>query len=211
MRTVITYIVSKKELFISFLILIAILGLLAFTLLSDKGQTLYTAGSGSLIKISGTSNLQKWNLQATNFTADATFIIKNGQVQALQTLLMVLPVANLIGSEDLLTTEAQKALKSGKYRNISFKLSNATAIPDHKIIKATGNLTIAGVTKQITLITYYIINANESITCIGRQQIKLSDYNIKALNYMMGAKKPDNVVDIDIILEMDKSQLLSKN
>ncbi|MDB5263487.1 MAG: yceI [Adhaeribacter sp.] len=210
MKTMMTYNTYKKEFFRGLLILLAILGILALTMLSVQAQTPYKLGSGSQIKVSGTSNVHDWNMVATNFTADATFKIKGGQLQDLSTLLFVLPVTNLNGKEELLTTRAHKALKAKEYSKIAFKLTNATVIPGQKIIKTTGNLTIAGVTKLVNLQTSYVVNADESITCKGTQEIKMGDYGIKAPSYMMGAMKTGDKVTIDILLKLNKNILLSK-
>jgi polyisoprenoid-binding protein YceI len=205
-----TYNTFKNEFFRGLLILLAILGILALTMLSVQAQTNYKLGPGSQIKVSGTSNVHDWDMVSSNFTADAAFTLKGKQVQDLKTLVFVLPVTSLKSKEDLLTTRAHKALKAKENSKIGFKLTNASLIPGQKIIKATGNLTIAGVTKLVNLQTSYVVNADESITCKGTQEIKMSDYGIKAPSYMMGAMKTGNEVTIDILLKLNKNILLSQ-
>jgi polyisoprenoid-binding protein YceI len=83
-------------------------------------------------------------------------------------------------------------------------LTDATVVPQQKIINATGNLTIAGVSRVITLKTSYVVNADESITCKGTETVKMSNHNIKAPSFMMGALKTGDAVTIDFVLKLKK-------
>jgi len=209
MKTVISYTTMKMDFLRGLLILLAIPGMLVLTLTPVLGQTNYRQVAGSQIKVTGTSNLHDWDMVATNFTLAATIKTAGGQLQDLTALSFVLPVNNLKSNEDLLNTRAYNALKAEQFDKITFKLTKATIIPQQKIIKATGNLTISGVTNPVELQTNYVVNADESITCKGSQTIKMSDYKIKAPTFMMGALKTGDVVTIDMLLKLKKADQLS--
>jgi polyisoprenoid-binding protein YceI len=87
---------------------------------------------------------------------------------------------------------------------MTFKLSDATVIEAQKLIKVTGNLTIAGVTKAITLQANYAVGADESVQFKSSKAIKMSDFKIKAPSFMMGALKTGDDLTINILLKLKK-------
>ena len=178
--------------------LVLIAGLSAFAV---SEQVSFKNVSGSQIKVNATSNIHDWNMIATSFNAEGNFVLNGGQLQDITALNFTLPLSNLKGKEDLLTTRAHKALKAEQFNKITFKLTNATVVQQQKVIKATGNLTIAGVTKPVTLQTTYTVSGNEVIIK-GSETIKMSDYGIKAPTFMMGALKVANDVTVDINLKI---------
>ena len=178
--------------------LILAISLTAFTV---NETTQFKNVSGSQLKVNGTSNIHDWTMNASSFTCEGNVVLKGDQLQDISALSFTLPVANLKGKEDLLNTRAHKALKAEQFNKITFKLTNATVVPQQKVIKAAGNLTIAGVTKPIVLQTNYAVNGNE-ITFKGSEAIKMSDFNIKAPTFMMGALKVADAVTIDITLKL---------
>lgn len=100
-------------------------------------------------------------------------------------------------------TRAYKALKAAEFSKITFKLKDASVLPQQKI-SATGSLTIGGVTNEVVIVTSYIINSDQSITCKGSKAIKMSDHKIKAPSIMMGALKTGNDVTIELVLKLKK-------
>jgi polyisoprenoid-binding protein YceI len=187
---------------------IVVCGLLAFAP-QAQGQTPYKILAGSHINVSGTSNLHDWTMQASTFTCEGNLTLKNGQLSDINALQFTLPVTNLKSKEDLMDTRTYKALKANEHSKITFKLTAATVVPQQKIINTTGYLTIAGITKQVSLQTSYIVNADETITCKGSESINMSDYGIKAPSFMMGALKTGNTVVIDLLIKLKKeSQII---
>lgn len=189
---------------LSFLI---ILGIGAFVQ-TAQGQIPYKIAEGSKITVSGTSNLHDWTMLANNFTCEAIFKMKSGQVQDLNSLNFILPVTNLKSKETLMDTRAYKALKADKFNQITFKLTDAMVV--QKTIKATGNLTIAGITQQITIQGAYSLNNEGTITLTGNEPVKMSDYGMKAPSFMLGALRTGNEVTIDILLKLKASNLVTQ-
>lgn len=186
--------------------LLTTLVVLSITAITHKAQsqTPYESIPGSQIKVSGTSNLHDWDMLATKFTCEGSFLIKGGQLQDIHSLSFILPVNNLKSKESLMDTRTYKALKAEEHDKITFKLTEAIVSSQQKTIKATGNLTISGVTNQVIIQTNYVVNPDESITCKGSKLIKMSDYKIKAPSFMLGALKTGNEVTIDLLLILKK-------
>lgn len=165
-------------------------------------QSAYKVAPGSNIKVSGTSNLHDWIMVSNTFVSGGSFKVKDGQLLDINSLLFVLPVNTLKSKDKLMDTRAYKALKEEKFTKITFKLTQATVVPSQNIIKTIGQLTIGDVTNKISIQSSYVLNADESITCKGNKSIKMSDYNIKAPSFMMGALKTGDVVNIDFLLKL---------
>jgi polyisoprenoid-binding protein YceI len=90
-------------------------------------------------------------------------------------------------------------LKSDKYKNISYKLTSATLLDENGgyLLKSIGTLTIAGVTKDITMDVHCLINGNGTITCNGTYKLNMSDYNVDPPSFMWGAMKTGNEIALD--------------
>jgi len=195
---------------VTLLTLIIVISVNAFTQ-KVQGQTSYKVMAGSEIKVSGTSTLHDWNMLASSFSCDGNFIVKGGQLQDVSSLNFILPVTNLKSKEKQMDSKAYSSLKEDQFKTITFKLTKATVVPQQKIIKATGNLTVSGITNEITIQTDYVVNADETITCKGTKPIKMSDYKIKQISMMLGALKTGDALNIDILLKLKKNNLNSAN
>ena len=193
--------IKRKGYFVKFLALIMVLSINAFTFKAEA-QTALKLMEGSQIKVLGTSNIHDWTMLAKTFSMDGTLVMKSGQLQDVSALNFVLPVKNLKSNESLMDTRAYKAMNAEKFNKMTFKLTEAIVVPQQKTIKAIGNLTIGGVTNKIEIKASYLINGDETITLKGSKAIKMSDYNIKAPSFMMGALKTGNDLIIDILLKL---------
>lgn len=168
-----------------------------------KAQVYKAVAAGSNIKVTGTSNLHDWEMNAKTFTCDANLVFKGDALQDINSLNFILPVKNLKSKESLMDTRAYKALNEEKFDKMTFKLTEATVLPG-KVVKVTGNLTISGVTNLVTIQSNYVVNADESITFKGTRKMKMSDFKIKAPSFMMGALKTGDALTIDIQLKLAK-------
>ncbi|HTN20055.1 MAG TPA: YceI family protein [Pelobium sp.] len=169
-----------------------------------KAQTLYSIAPGSSITVDGTSNLHDWTMSASKFSCDGKLVIASGQLKDITALTFVLPVQNLKSKESLMDTRAYKALNEESFDKMTFKLTDATVVEAQKLVKVTGNLTIAGVTKVITLQSNYLVGNDESVAFKATKAIKMSDFKIKAPSFMMGALKTGDDLTINILLKLKK-------
>ena len=163
--------------------------------------------SQSEIKVKGTSNLHDWTMKGNTLTCDAQFTVQSAAVNkllSLNGLSFSVPVKNLKSGESLLDSRAYKAMKADKYSQVSFKMSSAVVTPlnnNQYQIKATGQLSISGVTKEVTLLANGTINTDRSMNISGSKTIKMSDFGIKPPSFMLGALKTGDEVTIDFNLK----------
>jgi polyisoprenoid-binding protein YceI len=160
------------------------------------------------MKLSGTSTLHKWTMDTKTFSGDADFNFKSaGELSALNSLTFALAVVDLKSGESGLDKNAYKALDTKDHKDIIYKLISATVTPqgDGKyLVKAHGNLTIAGVTKEVTMDVYCTVNKDETITCKGSEKLNMTDYAVKPPKFMLGAMKTGDAITLDFTLVYQK-------
>ena len=179
---------------------------------SLQAQPLYKMSNSADInmKLSGTSTLHKWSMNTKTFTGGAQFGFKQGNaamLTSLKSLNFSLPVLNLKSGEKKLDKNAYKALKTEQFKNIVYKLTSATVMPgkDNKyLVKANGDLSISGVTKNVAMNVYCWVNKDASITCTGTDKLKMTDYNVKPPSFMAGAMKTGDDITLDFTLVYKK-------
>jgi polyisoprenoid-binding protein YceI len=153
--------------------------------------------------MSGTSTLHDWSTASKTFTGDAQFAFKTGnnhELASIKALSFSLAVTDLQSGESGLDKNAYKALKSDQYKHIVYKLTSAKMLPQKNSkyeVETTGNLTIAGVTKVITMDVYYVINTDDTITFTGSDKLNMTDYSVKRPTFMLGAMKTGDAVTLD--------------
>jgi polyisoprenoid-binding protein YceI len=166
-----------------------------------QAQGQYKVLAGSQIKVDGTSNLHDWSMVAGAFTVDATIA---EQLKDVTNLSFTLPVKNLKSKEKLMDTRAYKSLKAEDHDKITFKLTSATVVPQQKIIKSVGSLTIAGVTREVPVQVNYVENADGIITITGSKKFKMSEFKIDPPSFMMGALKVGDEITVNMNLKLKK-------
>jgi polyisoprenoid-binding protein YceI len=117
-----------------------------------------------------------------------------------------LPVKNLKSTEgSTMDNRAYDALKADKNPNINFKLLTAASTnsdANKSQFKVTGELTIAGVTNQISMTANSTKNADGTVIITGQQKIKLTQFGIKPPSFMFGALKVTDDITIDYIVRL---------
>lgn len=165
------------------------------------------------MKLSGTSTLHNWVMNAQNTTGVAQFGFKgtgDTELNSLKSLTFSLLVTDLKSGEKGLDKNAYKALKADQYKDIEYKLTSATIMPKSEgkyLIKTKGKLTIAGVTKETDMDVYAVVNKNGSITCTGSDKLNMTDYSVKPPKFMLGAMKTGDAITLNYTLLYKKETL----
>jgi polyisoprenoid-binding protein YceI len=196
----------KQALILTVICIIGFCGML-------QAQSVYKINDSKDIdmKLSGTSTLHKWSMDAKTFSGSADFDFKPGNAEALssiKSLTFSLAVADLKSGESGLDKNAYKALNAKEYKDIDYKLLSATITSEGEnkfLIKAHGNLTIAGVTKQVLMDVHCVVNKNGNITCTGSETLNMTDYAVKPPKFMLGAMKTGDAITLDFTLVYTKA------
>lgn len=161
---------------------------------------------GVHLKLKGTSTLHDWEMVSNYATGEAQFITRSGspsELTSLKSLSFVVKVKDLQSDNKGLNNNAYTALKSDEYKDIHYKLSSSTLVPEKGgyLLKTKGKLTIAGITKDIVMDVHSVINANGTITCKGSYNLKMTDYQVKPPSFMMGMMKTGDVATVDFTID----------
>ncbi len=164
------------------------------------------------MKLSGTSTLHNWTMETQTFTGEAQFGFKDGDIQlsTLKSLSFDLNVTDLKSGEKGLDKNAYKALKTDQYKDIVYKLSSAKIMSEKDgkyLIKTQGNLSIAGVTKDVAMDVYAVVNKDGSITCTGSDKLLMTDYQVKPPKFMLGAMKTGDAITLNYTIVYKKDLL----
>ena len=153
------------------------------------------------IVLQGTSTLHDWHMDAKNASGQAQFILKPGsknELTSIKSLTFSVQVKDLKSDSKGLDKNAYKALKADQYKDIRYTLTSATVSPEGNgyLVKSQGKLTIAGVTKDISLDVNCVLNSDGTITCNGTYKLNMTDYNVVPPTFMFGAMSTGDSVKL---------------
>lgn len=173
------------------------------------GNQLYAQGTYKLngakenvVKVSGKSNVHDWAMTAQNPICEADFgelSAAENTPKSLTSLSFSVNAKSLKSEHSSMDNRTYKVIKADEFPKITFKQISAVITPVSKgkfSIKTTGSLTIAGVSKTVTLQVNGTVNQDHSITCTGTQKLKLTDYSIQPPSFMLGAMKVGDELSI---------------
>ena len=162
------------------------------------------------MQLSGTSTLHNWVMNSHIVKGNAQFGFNpenDKQLTSLDSLTFSLIVLNLKSDKKKLDKNAYKALKTDKYKNILYTLTSAIVSPEKEgkfEIKTVGNLSIAGITNEVTMDVFCVVNKDETITCHGSDKLKMTDYQVKPPTFMLGAMKTGDAISLDYTMVYKK-------
>ncbi|NVK53350.1 MAG: YceI family protein [Flavobacteriaceae bacterium] len=158
----------------------------------------------SNVAIKGTSSLHDWEsiVEKTNATMILSSIENTKDIESLK---VIIGATSIKSGKRLMDKLTYKALKSKKYPFITFVFKKGKLVKenDNEIdIELNGDLTIAGVTKNVTVLT----NVNKKGTDIflkGTYKLKMTDYGIKPPRALFGTIKTGDEITINFNLKFN--------
>ncbi len=181
-------------------------GLLVAAAPADRpADVTYVAGPDSgRATVTGTSTLHDWKM--TSKVIGGWVVVSSGQPKTeLTTVDLSIEARSLKSTEGSgMDKNAYSALKSDKYPVIHYRLRQAqTDDPGQtsggaRRIDATGELTIAGVRRDIALQLLMEPQPNGQLLISTQTQLKMSDFGIKPPTAMLGMIKAGDQVTVDV-------------
>jgi len=142
-----------------------------------QAQQTFTLNGNSELKVTGTSTIHDWDMVSkSGQSGKATLNLEGGKITDLKSLQLSMPVATLKSGKSGMDKNAYEALKSKENPNVQFQLTEVLSISDNTI-KAKGNLTVAGTTKNVPMEVNYKVTGN-TVVFTGKQDIKFTQFNI---------------------------------
>ena len=193
--------------------LLFVVNLLLFT--SSFSQVAYKIDDGSVMTITGTSTIHDWTSKVNEIKGE--YILKEAIVNKkipqsgsiLEKVKVVVPVLSIESPRGtIMDKKTYNALRFEQYPNLVFeaKTDNIENITDKAtekfLLKVTGDLTLAGYTKEIILSVEGQKLASGKFEFKGSYPIDMVEYNIEPPTAMFGQiiTGKDVTIDFDLIL-----------
>lgn len=179
---------------------------LSLLLLSLIGQAQsYRITGKPVITITGTSTLHDWTMNSDQANLQATIETDgNGTPTKLASLSVSIPAESLKSGKSAMDKNAYTALKTDKNKQIIYQLTSS--IINGKTISNSGNLTIAGTSKQTSVEATFEVLGDGSLKFKGSKKIVMSEYNVEPPSFMFGSVKTGDEITLtfEIILAPTK-------
>jgi polyisoprenoid-binding protein YceI len=163
--------------------------------------------ASSTVTVTGTTNVHGYTATTTavRVTSAKTGAFDGDLWKLVETPALVeafeitIPAASLHSTKDGIDKNMHKAMKVTEHKDITFRVKSLQSRGAAGAIRALGSLTIAGVTKDITLdLTAKRAGANLSLA--GELPLLMTDYGIAPPKAMMGMMKTDPKIVISVAL-----------
>lgn len=187
-----------KDLLKNILRATAILTALAVLSMNVYAINPFKLAESSKIVIKGTSSVHDWESDVTEIDGTGTFTVNEGKIISANDVRITVPVKSIKSGKDGMDNKTHEALKASEAPTIQFKLHDIESAENGKI-KASGELTIAGVTKPVTISGDYELRGNQ-IVISGTQNLDMKTFDIKPPTAMFGAIKAGAGISIDYTL-----------
>lgn len=166
-----------------------------------KSQTRFVPDKeASRIWIEGDSNVNSFDCKADQYKGEA---IQNRDEESNNTnslsLNVEIEVAGFDCGKNRMNKDLRDALKEKEFPSITFVFLEAEPVestsgsPEFIVL---GNLTVAGVTKEIRFNIFGELLQNGSMRATGSKQIQMTDYNVAPPTAMFGLVKVDNELTV---------------
>lgn len=153
--------------------------------------------SSSSIKVLGTSNVHDWESAVTEFTAQGT--VADNVINGLK---VSVPVKALSSGKSIMDEKSFEALKGSQYPTITFA-ADQLKISGTKIT-GSGKLTMAGVTKAITIEAESKSAVAAGVTVKGQVAVDMTQFGIEPPTAMFGSLKTSEKVTIEFQIILNK-------
>ena len=184
----------------------------AVTLLSSAASVkkTYTMSKDYVVTINGTSNLHNWKEKVeivtgsgvVNWNSDGSFDLETTSIK-----LNVHSIKSDMGA--IMNNNTYKALKADANPEIIFSLTvpilSNPANSNKRSIAAKGNLTIAGVTRLVTMPVKLTMQSHEKLTLEGSQTIRMTDYKVTPPVALMGTMRTGDEITINFKINLQQA------
>ena len=175
-------------------------------------QQVYKYYSGA-IEVSGFTNNYNWKMKTDSVDCKAQLTLINRQLKAINSLSLTVPVNKLSSPNTYMDRIAHKTLKSYPFDKIYFHYVKSEILPwddkDQYLIKASGNLTIAGVTQAVKMDLIATVINDGTITFAGTHKLKLSTFQVTPKRSLMGTLNTSDDVTVNFVVGVKPLMLSS--
>jgi polyisoprenoid-binding protein YceI len=184
---------------------------LSFLIWNDAiSQTPYEVDlSASKVTINGTSSIHDWTSDLTKFSGNGVFIIEQQKIVKADNVTLSMNVKSIKSGKSIMDSKTRDALQEEDYPTITFKSTEATLISDNKM-RCKGNLTMAGVTREIVT-DVNIEYINSDLIFNGIINITMSQNGIEPPVALLGTLKTGDEVAVEFNLNFEQNNNRATN
>ncbi len=147
----------------------------------------------SKLWVEGTSNKDDWTVKAKELTAEATRA-EDGTIAALT---LEVPSAQMVSEKSsIMDRLMHKTLKVNEHPTIVFEMKELSPVGAENTALAVGELTIAGVTREVRLEVLQVTADDGTPRYSGSQMLEMTDFGMKPPSAMFGALHTGNEVRV---------------
>jgi len=161
-----------------------------------QAQTLRINSKLSTMTIFGTTNIHNFKSNVQLIKGELTV----NSAKKVQSLNVEIPVRSIKSGEKLMDNKTYEAFKESKFPTISFSIIDVAALQisgDDINVTVDGNLTIAGITKRISIKATGKNSRPGVYTFKGSVALKMTDFNMKPPTAMLGVMKVGNAITLN--------------
>ena len=161
------------------------------------------------LSISGTSTLHDWECSVNEVDATVVFSYAHQRISGIESLRVTITSESIKSGKKAMDKKLYEALKTDRYPNITFKLTELNEFNENGPIRARGNLTIAGVTREVTISAHADSQHLGTVIFSGSKTLDLLDYDIEPPVALFGTIRTGNEITIDFKMTLNtKANLL---
>ncbi len=157
--------------------------------------------SKSSMTISGTSSMHDWESVCEKMSGTATFEFVENELKSAKNASLSMKVEDIESGKSLMDSKTYDAFKYESYPMIKggFSAANIQKSGSKYLIKGQAYLEMAGKKKNVDLSAECSVSETE-VTCIGKQSIDMTEYDMKPPTAMMGTIKVGKDVEVEMKL-----------
>ncbi len=166
---------------------------------ASLAQTYNLNNNSSSLKVDGTSNIHDWTVEAKDQQGVLIVDLDNNNLVKVNKLEFNVAAESLESGKNGMDKNTYKALKTDKYKQITYKMNKVNSIecntPGNCKVNTSGTLTIAGTTKPIN-ITFDAKVTGDKITLTGNKQIRMTEFKVDPPTAVLGTIKTGDQVNV---------------
>lgn len=160
-------------------------------------QIRYHQNGETITHITGTSTLHDWSMTSKRASYDVVLeVSESGVPTTIQALSFAIDCETLKSGHSALDRNAYSTLNTDAFKKITFEMTSGR-VTDQQI-QCTGNLTIMGTTKQVSITAQFKTLPSGAISCTATQRLKMSEFGVDPPVFMFGTIRTDDEITVSI-------------
>jgi polyisoprenoid-binding protein YceI len=159
--------------------------------------------------VTGTSSLHDWESTIEKIECTGTFTLANNTLSDVKGIVVKIPVTSLKSTKGkMMDNKTYEAFNYEKNPTITFTLNKKKINTSTSTLEVDGTLSMAGVTKAISLTLTYRVLPNGALQIIGSKKLTMTEFKMEPPKAMMGTIKVGDEVTVNIDLTLNSNNTL---